>query len=250
MVRSIASIYVIGLAGVGNEDMTNLCYSLSRPQATGFQTNTTSLTTLNDIEGPYRLFQSFALLEQSLSVSAGSKVSSRTPLVPHRRRCPSGTSACFWSFQEFTTMASIMQFKRITRQDTSDVPFDTEIRSETGEPDQEFLTVAAKPTEVELNPRSWPLYKRVLCTVLVTSVGFIVSWAGSITSAIAKNASHDFGVSETVESLAAGLYFVGFGLGSLVAGPVSETLGRNAIYVVAMCVLQCLPSFLDSSSTP
>ncbi|KAJ6020076.1 hypothetical protein N7499_003366 [Penicillium canescens] len=131
-------------------------------------------------------------------------------------------------------MASILQFWHIARLGTDGVILDAELQTLGEGSGDDILLVDAKPTEPSLNPRLWPLYKRVLCTVLATSVGFIVSWAGSITSAAAENASVEFGVSETVESLATGLYFIGFGLGSLLAGPISETLGRNAIYIVAM----------------
>lgn len=131
-------------------------------------------------------------------------------------------------------MASILQFRHIARLGTDAVILDAEMQTLDEGSDDDVLPVDVNLTEPSLNPRLWPLYKRILCTVLATSVGFIVSWAGSITSAAAKNASAEFGVSETVESLATGLYFIGFGLGSLLAGPISETLGRNAIYIGAM----------------
>lgn len=131
-------------------------------------------------------------------------------------------------------MASVLQFWHIARLGTDGVILDAELQTMGEGSGDDVLLVDAKPTEPSLNPRLWPLYKRVLCTALATSVGFIVSWAGSITSAAAENATVEFGVSETVESLATGLYFIGFGLGSLLAGPISETLGRNTVYIVAM----------------
>lgn len=44
-------------------------------------------------------------------------------------------------------------------------------------------------------------------------------------------ASKEFGVSEVAESLATGLFLVGFGVGALVAGPISETIGRSPVYI-------------------
>lgn len=58
--------------------------------------------------------------------------------------------------------------------------------------------------------------------------------ASAIDSAALPHAAAEFGVSEVVESLATGLYLIGFGVGALVAGPFSETLGRNPIYVTTL----------------
>lgn len=41
-------------------------------------------------------------------------------------------------------------------------------------------------------------------------------------------------VSKVTESLATGLFLVGFGAGALVAGPCSEEVGRNPVYVVTL----------------
>lgn len=132
-------------------------------------------------------------------------------------------------------MASLLQYRRIGRLvDAEAVSNLAQVQTHDKGSGDDCLLVEAAPNEPFLDPHSWSLYKRILCTILVTCVGAIVSWAGSITSAVAQPASSDLGVSETVESLATGLYFIGFGLGSLVAGPVSETLGRNVVYTGAM----------------
>ena len=47
-------------------------------------------------------------------------------------------------------------------------------------------------------------------------------------------AAADFGVSEVTESLATGIFSIGFGVGALFAGPVSETLGRNPVYIATL----------------
>ncbi|KAH7319204.1 major facilitator superfamily domain-containing protein [Rhexocercosporidium sp. MPI-PUGE-AT-0058] len=49
-------------------------------------------------------------------------------------------------------------------------------------------------------------------------------------------AAEDFGVSEVTESLVTGLFLIGFGAGALFAGPTSETLGRNPVYIVTMAI--------------
>jgi MFS family permease len=54
--------------------------------------------------------------------------------------------------------------------------------------------------------------------------------------------SGELGVSKTAENLSTAMYLFGIGAGALVAGPVSETTGRNPVYLVStfgylLCVL-------------
>jgi len=49
-------------------------------------------------------------------------------------------------------------------------------------------------------------------------------------------AAVDFGVSEVTESLATGLFLIGFGAGGLFAGPISETIGRNPVYIATLSI--------------
>ncbi|KAL8893990.1 MAG: hypothetical protein Q9192_004727 [Flavoplaca navasiana] len=85
-----------------------------------------------------------------------------------------------------------------------------------------------------LNPHNWSYGTRVWATVNIAFIGWIVGFASSVDSAALVQASEDFGVSEVVESLATGLFLVGFGTGALFAGPVSETLGRNPVYIATL----------------
>ena len=58
--------------------------------------------------------------------------------------------------------------------------------------------------------------------------------ASAIDSGVLPKAAEDFGVSEVVESMATGLFLIGFGAGALFAGPISETVGRNPVYIVTL----------------
>jgi MFS family permease len=51
-----------------------------------------------------------------------------------------------------------------------------------------------------------------------------------------KQASAEFGVGEVTEALATGLFLIGFGFGALFAGPISETVGRNPVYLVTLFI--------------
>lgn len=83
----------------------------------------------------------------------------------------------------------------------------------------------------ELNPHNWTTTRRMIYTLIIASIGFIVGLASSIDSAAIPQASREFGVSEVTESLATGLYLVGFGFGAFFAAPISETVGRNFVYL-------------------
>ena len=65
-------------------------------------------------------------------------------------------------------------------------------------------------------------------------MGWVVGFASSIDSAVLQQVAKDFGVSEVTKSLATGLFLIGFGVGALFAGPVSETVGRNPVYIMTL----------------
>ena len=93
-----------------------------------------------------------------------------------------------------------------------------------------FIVGYHSPTDI-LNPHNWSLPTRILATMNIAAIGWIVGLASSIDSGALMQASREFGVSEVAESLATGLFLVGFGFGALFAGPVSETVGRNPVYI-------------------
>lgn len=85
-----------------------------------------------------------------------------------------------------------------------------------------------------LNPHNWSHAYRVWATVLIGSIAFVVGWASSIDSGALQQAAEELHVGEVAESLATGVYLIGFGVGALFAGPFSETLGRNVVYIITM----------------
>ena len=62
----------------------------------------------------------------------------------------------------------------------------------------------------------------------------MVGFASSIDSGALPQAAADFGVSQVTESLATGLFLIGFGCGALIAGPISEAVGRNPVYITTL----------------
>ncbi|PYH79186.1 major facilitator superfamily transporter [Aspergillus uvarum CBS 121591] len=81
-----------------------------------------------------------------------------------------------------------------------------------------------------INPRNYSRGARISATLLVTALAFAVGCASSIESGVMPQNAAAFHVSDVVASLATGMYLLGFAAGSMVSGPLSEVVGRNAVY--------------------
>ncbi|KAE8341473.1 hypothetical protein BDV24DRAFT_151137 [Aspergillus arachidicola] len=82
-----------------------------------------------------------------------------------------------------------------------------------------------------MNPRNFTVTTRVIATLIVSALAFVVSAASSIESAVLRQNSAAYNVSEVVASLATGIFLLGFAAGSLVSGPLSKILGRSIVYI-------------------
>ncbi|KAL1648208.1 hypothetical protein SLS61_007080 [Didymella pomorum] len=71
---------------------------------------------------------------------------------------------------------------------------------------------------------------------MVALIALVVGAAASIDSPATHRAALEFGVGDVVEILATGLFLIGFGVGALFAGPLSETLGRNPVYIITLTI--------------
>lgn len=85
-----------------------------------------------------------------------------------------------------------------------------------------------------LNPHNWSKTRRMIITIIVAFIGLIVGFASSVDSAALQQARQELHVGEVAEALATGLYLAGFGFGAPFAAPISETVGRNPVYIVTM----------------
>ena len=99
-----------------------------------------------------------------------------------------------------------------------------------------------------LNPHNWSYWIRIRCTFTIAAIGFVVGFGSAIDSPAIPQASEALHVSEVVESMATGLFLVGFGAGALFAGPFSETFGRNPVYIVTLGLFMCF--ILGSALAP
>ncbi|KAF2135101.1 uncharacterized protein K452DRAFT_204833, partial [Aplosporella prunicola CBS 121167] len=102
--------------------------------------------------------------------------------------------------------------------------------------DDESLIVDWESSTDPLNPRNWSTAKRLGAILQVTAIAVVVCSAGAIDAAVMPQAAEDLGVSEVVETLATGVFLVGFGTGGLIAAPFSELFGRNAVYLASLPV--------------
>lgn len=107
---------------------------------------------------------------------------------------------------------------------------------ENTEPRDKVFVVGYESENDDLNPHNWSYVQRIRCTFLIALIGFIVGFASSVDSAAITQAAANLHVSEVAESLATGLFLIGFGSGALLAGPISETVGRNPVYIVTLFV--------------
>ncbi|KIX96904.1 uncharacterized protein Z520_07624 [Fonsecaea multimorphosa CBS 102226] len=89
------------------------------------------------------------------------------------------------------------------------------------------------------NPRNWPLFRRVYATLIISAIAFMVGAAAPIDAAVLPQAAKDLGVSQVAETLAVGIFLIGFGAGALICGPFSEVLGRSGTYIVSL-VFMCI----------
>jgi hypothetical protein len=83
-----------------------------------------------------------------------------------------------------------------------------------------------------LNPRSWSVSSRWLYTFIIATTGCLVSFASSIAAPTVPQAMEEYGINQEVALLACATYFITFGLGTLIAAPLSEVFGRFVVATV------------------
>jgi MFS family permease len=68
---------------------------------------------------------------------------------------------------------------------------------------------------------------------ILTLLIFVQGWAGTAGSVANAQISRALGVSKVAEDLTTALYLVGVGSGCVFVGPLSETVGRNPVYLIS-----------------
>lgn len=99
-----------------------------------------------------------------------------------------------------------------------------------------------------IDPQNWSLLSRSKNIAILSLLIFTQTWAGSADSPANEAASREFGVSKVAENLSTAMYLFGIGSGSLFAGPISESIGRNPTYLGSTFIY--LLFLLGSAQTP
>lgn len=86
------------------------------------------------------------------------------------------------------------------------------------------------------HPRNWSLAYRNWVFVILWLNVFAVDWASGADGQAGATIAQVFGVSEEAETLSPSLYTFGLATGSIFAGPIAETVGRNPVYVFSRCL--------------
>lgn len=84
------------------------------------------------------------------------------------------------------------------------------------------------------DPLSWHAGKKWLCTTIIVAMTTTISLCSSIHTAVVADVAQSFNCSRTVATLGVSTFLVGFAIGPLIFGPLSEVWGRNPIYRVVL----------------
>lgn len=87
--------------------------------------------------------------------------------------------------------------------------------------------------------QNWPNPLRIRTFLIVWLLVFAEGWVSACDGTTTAQASMAFHVSQTAETCATGLFLIGLSTGSLIAGPLSETFGRNPVYLISTAVFLC-----------
>jgi len=145
-------------------------------------------------------------------------------------------------------MATLIQYRRLGQELAKQLNGKTEdARSLPSLSRQKTQVVGGRPVLVvewdsvddKQNPKNWTFAQKLGPTLLVSLLALLVGACPPMDSTIIPIAAAEFGVSTVVESMSVGNFLIGFGFGALIAGPVSEVLGRSRTYLTTlglMCI--------------
>jgi MFS transporter, DHA1 family, multidrug resistance protein len=98
---------------------------------------------------------------------------------------------------------------------------------------EESFIIRSSGEDDPLNPLNWPLLSRAKNIAILCLLIFVQGWAGAAESMGNAMNSQRFNVSPTAENLATAMYLFGVGSGTIFAGPISESVGRNPTYLTS-----------------
>ncbi|KAJ5893818.1 hypothetical protein N7495_005509 [Penicillium taxi] len=84
------------------------------------------------------------------------------------------------------------------------------------------------------NPYNWTTRLKVQQIFMMASAAFTTSFGASIVTPAHTEFMEEFGVTSTQAILPLSLYVFALGLGPIVGGPLSETVGRHPVYLITI----------------
>lgn len=90
-----------------------------------------------------------------------------------------------------------------------------------------------------INPKNWSVEKKTRTTTILWFLIISQAWAGSGDALANTRARAFFDVSATVMDAGISMYLFGIGVGSLFAGPLSNSTGRNPTYMAMSFLYLC-----------
>ena len=84
------------------------------------------------------------------------------------------------------------------------------------------------------DPQHWPLARKWLAMVTYCVIGIAMTLPTSVEGPAQHAFDAYYGVGPLAGSMTTGIFLIGIGVGSLFAGPFSETFGRNVVYLSAL----------------
>jgi len=84
------------------------------------------------------------------------------------------------------------------------------------------------------NPQHWSLARKWMATVTCCVIGIAMTLPTSVEGPAQNAFNAYYGVGPMAGSMTTGIFLIGIGVGSLFAGPFSETFGRNVVYLSAL----------------
>jgi DHA1 family multidrug resistance protein-like MFS transporter len=100
-------------------------------------------------------------------------------------------------------------------------------------PTSDFAVVLNWDSHLD-NARNWSKFRKFYTMCIVSSIGFVSTFATSIYAPGHDDVAHEFSVSLTSALLPLSCYALGMGFGPMIASPMSETLGRKAVYLTTV----------------
>lgn len=102
--------------------------------------------------------------------------------------------------------------------------------SKNNEQDNKHTVKPTGPND-PIDPHNWPLRKRIRALLILSLLISTQAWAGACDSLANTKASKYYHVSPAAQNLTTAMYLFGIGSGCLFVGPLSQTFGRNPVYL-------------------